>query len=183
MKNPTITRGSLSSLVFLVLVLQLSLVQGEVQLQEGLLTVSVEQLPLEEVLGELTRQADIQVIVLEHTTVGRVNISTQFWNVPVEEGLDRLLRGWNYGLGRDPATGRIATVYLVSPRTVDSSRHPFPHSAMDSASIQKMFDSDANKESPSKGFPYGVQANVEHHDFDENDDEEEEDENDEDDEE
>ena len=53
--------------------------------------------------------------------VGHVKISKRFWNLPLEEGLDRLLAGWNYGLHRNQSTGKIVTLYLVSRQTTSPS--------------------------------------------------------------
>ena len=93
--------------------------QAEVHLGKNTLSVNVHETAIREVLDKLARQGDINVIALEKTQVGNVKISKRFWNLPLEEGLDRLLTGWNYGLKRDQSTGKIVTLYLVS-------QHPQP---------------------------------------------------------
>ena len=102
--------------MFLIWGLQLSLCQGEVQWKKDSLSVSVEDASVSQVLEEISRQRDIRIITLEETKVGRVKVSKQFWNVTLEEGLVRLLNGWNYGFIRDPISGKISTLYLVSQR-------------------------------------------------------------------
>ena len=106
--------------------------QAEVHLEGNRLTVNVQEITIEEVFQELSQQGDINVVALEETNIGNVKISKRFWNLPLEEGLDRLLSGWNYGLHRNQSTGKIVTLYLVSRQ----SQPPEPARTVSSASIQ-----------------------------------------------
>ncbi len=94
--------------------------QAEVFLAQNTLTVNVQGATIHEVLKTLTEQAQIKIIALEETNIGHVRISKKFWNLPLEEGIHRVLSGWNYGISRDTRTGRITTLYLVSQR-IDTS--------------------------------------------------------------
>ena len=102
---------------FLTLIWCIAPCQAEVHLEENRLTVNVQETSIDEVFQELSQQGDIKVVALEETNIGNVRISKRFWNLPIEEGLDRLLSGWNYGLQRDHSTGKIVTLYLVSQQS------------------------------------------------------------------
>ena len=93
---------------------------AEVYLKENRLTMNVQGVPVQEVLDALTQQTQIKIVALEETYFGNVKISKRFWGLPLEEGLHRVLSGWNYGITRDTATGKIRTLYLASRRK-DSS--------------------------------------------------------------
>ena len=109
-------KWNLLFLHFLVLGLFTLPGHAEVRLEKNYLTVQVKDTIIEEVLDELGRQGEMKVIAFEDTRIGNVRISKTFWNLPLEEGLDRLLSNWNYGLSRDKSTGRITTLYIVSKR-------------------------------------------------------------------
>ena len=107
-------RSYTTLVVFLAFVWCIVPCQAEVHLEENRLTVNVQEITIEEVFQELSQQGHINVVALEETNIGNVKISKRFWNLPLEEGLDRLLSGWNYGLHRNQSTGNIVTLYLVS---------------------------------------------------------------------
>ncbi len=100
--------------------------QAEVFLAQNTLTIDVQGATIHEVLQTLTQQTQINIVALEETNIGHVKISKKFWNLPLEEGIHRVLSGWNYGISRDTRTGRITTLYLVSQRidTSDTSSPP-----------------------------------------------------------
>lgn len=105
-------------LIQIITLLLLSLpCQAEVFLAQNKLTINVQGATIHEVLNTLTQQAQIKIVALEETNIGHVKISKKFWNLPLEEGIHRVLSGWNYGISRDTRTGRITTLYLVSQRT------------------------------------------------------------------
>ncbi len=103
--------------------------QAEVFLAHNTLTVNVQGATIREVLKTLTRQAHIKIVSLEETNIGNVKISKKFWNLPLEEGIHRVLSGWNYGISRDVHTGKITTLYLVSQR-IDVSGKGAPRRTM-----------------------------------------------------
>jgi len=94
--------------------------QAEVRLGTKTLSVHVHEVAMLEVLQEFKRQGNMQVVALEDTKINNVRISKIFWDLPLDEGLDRILSGWNYGISRDASTGKITTLYLVSRRTEPS---------------------------------------------------------------
>jgi hypothetical protein len=59
--------------------------------QDGRLTVNIDQAPLGDVLAELARQANFRVSLAEST--GKQVISRAFRALPLHEGIDRLLMG------------------------------------------------------------------------------------------
>ena len=106
--------GILFTIIALVLFSMPS--HAEVLLQENRLTINVQEATVHEVLRALTQQSQINIIALEETDVGNVRISKKFWGLPLEEGIHRVLNGWNYGITRDVSTGKITALYLVSQR-------------------------------------------------------------------
>ncbi len=108
-------------LIHIISLLLLSLpCQAEVFLAQNTLTINVHGATIHAVLKALTQQSQIKIVALEETNIGNVKISKKFWNLPLEEGLHRILSGWNYGISRDTRTGKITTLYLVSQR-IDTS--------------------------------------------------------------
>ncbi len=123
-------------LIHIITLLLLSLpCQAEVFLAQKTLTINVHGATIHDVLKTVTQQAQIKIVALEETNIGNVRISKKFWNLPLEEGIHRVLSGWNYGISRDTRTGRITTLYLVSQRidtsgkdhTLDTSTHSASH--------------------------------------------------------
>lgn len=109
-------------LIHIISLLLLSLpCHAEVFLAHNTLTLNVHDAIIRDVLKTLTQQAQIKIVALEETNIGNVKISKKFWNLPLEEGIHRVLSGWNYGISRDTRTGRITTLYLVSQR-IDASK-------------------------------------------------------------
>ncbi|GJL66367.1 MAG: hypothetical protein NPIRA05_13380 [Nitrospirales bacterium] len=96
---------------------------AEVRLTHDTLTVNIDNAGMNDILDDIRDQGDFNIVVFEETKIGNVTITKKFVNLPLEEGLDRLLSGWNYGITRDVTTGKITTLYLVSRRT-DSSITP-----------------------------------------------------------
>ncbi len=108
----------------------ISPIHAEVRLIHNTLTVDSHNKTLKDVLDDLRQQGNFNIVAFEETIIGNVRISKQFWNLPLEKGLDRLLSGWNYGINRDGSTGKITVLYLVSQR-----KGPAPFSRVLSASI------------------------------------------------
>lgn len=131
--------------IYFLVILELSIVippcQAEVRLIHDTLTVNIHNTTMKDALNELRHQADLNIVAFEETQISKVRISKTFWNLPLEEGLDRLLSGWNYGISRNASTGKIVTLYLVSQRT-DSSALPVPlPSSMNVPSSRNIFES------------------------------------------
>ncbi len=89
---------------------------AEIIFKNNSLSMNVHGTTVHEVLDLLTQHANISIVALEETNVGNVRISKKFWGLPLEEGIHRLLNGWNYGISLDRSTGKITTLYLVSQR-------------------------------------------------------------------
>lgn len=104
-------------LVMLELLSFIASCHAEVRLTQDLLTVDIHEAPLTDVLNDLRHQGKLTIVAVEDIQIGNVKISKKFWNIPLEEGLDRLLSGWNYGISRNVTTGKVSTLYLVSLRT------------------------------------------------------------------
>lgn len=103
--------------------------QAEIHLETETLSVNVHEMAILDVMHELSNQGEIRVVAMEDTKVNNVRISKIFWDLPLEEGLERLFNGWNYGLNRDQTTGKITTIYLVSQRLQSSDSPDLPQMA------------------------------------------------------
>jgi len=115
---PTFTSYLLFALELITIVASCD---AEVRLTHSSLTMDVHDAAMEDILDDLRYQGNLNIVALEETKIGNVKISKKFWNLPLEEGLNRLLSGWNYVITRDISTGNITTLYLVSQRQSSSS--------------------------------------------------------------
>lgn len=66
-----------------------------IHVDHGRLTVKLQEVPLERVLKEIERRAAIEISIRGVLTE---DISMEFQNLPLEEGLQRLLRGYGWML-------------------------------------------------------------------------------------
>lgn len=89
---------------------------AELLLRDDRLTINVKAVPLETILHDLSRQGAFQVTVLEKQTTRGLLVTEHFDQLPIEEGLNRLLADWNYSLTKSPKSGQIQEVFLVSRR-------------------------------------------------------------------
>ena len=87
---------------------------AEVSLHHNRLTLHVQAVPLEEVLLDLSQEGAFRISILKAQDTNTTIISEQFDLLPVEKGLERLLLGWKYGLLRNPQSGEIREVFLIS---------------------------------------------------------------------
>jgi hypothetical protein len=71
-----------------------------IQIDQGRLTVKLWDAPIKMVLEEIERRTGIKIVILAALTQ---NISVEFEDLPLEEGVQRLLK--NYGLGLVTAGG------------------------------------------------------------------------------
>jgi hypothetical protein len=85
-----------------------------VSVKDTTLSVKIENVPLGEVLKELTRQAHLEVYL--GASSAEEKISAKFDNLPLEEGIKRLLRGKNYTLtyARTAASPRVAEIRVIA---------------------------------------------------------------------
>jgi hypothetical protein len=85
-----------------------------VSVKDTTLSVKIENVPLGEVLKELTRQAHLEVYL--GASSAEEKISARFDNLPFEEGIKRLLRGKNYTLTytRTAASPRVAEIRVIA---------------------------------------------------------------------
>ena len=94
---------------------------AEIRVTSNTMTVNVSDTTMKNVLDDIRHQMDLNVVTFEGTKINTVKLSKRFWNLPLEVGFDRLLRGWNYGITRDGLTGKMTTLYLVSRRSDPST--------------------------------------------------------------
>lgn len=88
----------------------------ELSLHQDRISLHVQAVPLEEVLVDLSREAGFRVTILKAPATKDTMVSERFDALPIEEGLARLLAGWNYGLVKQPESEHIQELFLVSKR-------------------------------------------------------------------
>ncbi|MBI4588260.1 MAG: hypothetical protein HY725_05440 [Candidatus Rokubacteria bacterium] len=85
----------------------------QIHVDHGRLTVKLEGIPLETVLKEIGRRAGIEIAILGPLTK---NTSMEFRDLPLAEGLRKLLRGFGWALlqaGSAPQSGALEKVIVV----------------------------------------------------------------------
>jgi hypothetical protein len=82
--------------------------------KDNTLSAKIENAPLGEILRELAHQAQLEVYL--GGSIAEEQISTQFDNLPLEDGIKRLLKGKNYTLtyARTAAAPRVAEIRVIS---------------------------------------------------------------------
>ncbi len=82
-----------------------------VRCEKGFLSVEAEGVPLQDLLGRLSRVCGIRFV---HKGVEGMNrqISVRFRHLPVKEGIERLLRGFDYVLFYEGPSSRIAKAII-----------------------------------------------------------------------
>lgn len=96
-----------------------------VSVQDDRLSVKVDQVPLWVVLAELGRQTGIKVDI--EGSVSREQISVEFKDLPLEDGIRRILQSKNYALTYAKATtsgDHFATSKLIEIRVAPKSSGP-----------------------------------------------------------
>ncbi len=91
-------------------------------------TAHLADASLAKVMRQIGQKAGIQIDILHKADYHNAVISDVFENMPLEQGLDRLLNGWNYGLSKDPKTGLVRRLMIVSRRSSvgEMSLNPAP---------------------------------------------------------
>ncbi|MCA9473023.1 MAG: hypothetical protein MRJ96_09350 [Nitrospirales bacterium] len=97
---------------------------AEVRVSGHDLSVNLEDASLARVMEQIGWEAGIDIAIMNALDYRNAVISEAFTDMPLEQGLDRLLNGWNYGLSKDPASGAVRTVMIVSRRTSEAEAHP-----------------------------------------------------------
>lgn len=90
---------------------------AEVSLDHNRLTLHVHAVPLEKILLDLSQEGAFRITILKSQDTTDTIVSEQFEALPVEKGLERLLLGWEYGLIRNPESGEIREVFLISKQS------------------------------------------------------------------
>jgi HEAT repeats len=134
-----------------------------IQLTADKLTLRAQGVPLSEVLSTLGKQAKLTTILrVEDNTFRTALVTVNFSNVPLEQGLRRLLRDWSYALVQETATGEIKLFILG--QSGGSKSVPTPggktNSRAETLMEKTMQDKDAAllQASPSRGDRENVQT-------------------------
>lgn len=84
-----------------------------IEMSADKLTLHTQGIPLSDVLSTLSRQAKLTTILrLEDNTFRTALVTANFSNVPIEQGISRLLRDWSYALVKETGTGEIKLFIL-----------------------------------------------------------------------
>ena len=86
----------------------------EVQVSENKLTIDVKESPLGWILKEIEGQADIRFTLMGKEEIAEALVSEGFRDLPLEEGIPRLLGRWDYAFVTDQKTGGLKEVYILS---------------------------------------------------------------------
>ncbi|GJL54657.1 MAG: hypothetical protein NPIRA02_17890 [Nitrospirales bacterium] len=92
-------------------------VHADVIVNERTLTAHLTDASLVAVMDQIARQTGIRIDVVDTTKYVNSMISDTFEDMPLEQGIERLLNGWNFGLSKDPVSGAVRTLMIVSHRT------------------------------------------------------------------
>jgi hypothetical protein len=87
----------------------------------GKLSISAEEVPLDEILTAIGEQTDVSFLVIVGMAVEEVRISEEFSNLDLEEGITRLLKGLNYSFLRDKESGTLKQVLIAGISTKHDS--------------------------------------------------------------
>lgn len=90
--------------------------QAEVIVNERGITAKLANSSLAQVITQVVRHAKIDLVVVNTEAYRKAVISDVFEELSIEVGLERLLNGWNYGWRKDPSTGALRTLIVVSHR-------------------------------------------------------------------
>lgn len=95
-----------------------------VAMDAGQLTVQAVNTALREVLAAISKQANIEMEMMGDVNLGETLVSVDFNDIPLEQGLARLLSGWNYALVTDETSGELRKIFILSARDVVASEPP-----------------------------------------------------------
>ena len=156
-----------------------SIAAAEVQVHVDQLTVQMDNVSLEQVLHSLAKKGRFSWSALEETDLTNETITAEFQGLPMQQGLDRLLNEWNFGLTKDSRTGQIQHLYLVSKRLPPSALPqepvtPQPESRSNIAHVSRETEDESHNEFDGEyqGFEEGIDSDESSEDslqeFDEN---------------
>ncbi len=90
--------------------------QATILVKKQALTANLFDESLSSVLGEIQKQTNITVAILDPVDYNSALVSDVFGELPLEQGLERLLKGWNYGISKHFQTGEVQMVVIGSRR-------------------------------------------------------------------
>ena len=119
---------------------------AEVSVRGHDLNANLKGASLEKVILRISQQANIEVAVSNMPEYGKSMVSDIFKDLPLEQRLDRLLNGWNYALSKDPTTGKVRQLMIVSRRSGLSDASPLAQQPL------QVVSNSVEAEDPSQGF-------------------------------
>lgn len=90
--------------------------QATILVKKQALTADLLDESLSNVLGQIEKQTDITVAILDSVDYNSALVTDVFGELPLEQGLERLLNGWNYGISKHLQTGEVQMVVIGSRR-------------------------------------------------------------------
>jgi hypothetical protein len=91
----------------------------KVEMHSDMLTIHVRDAALSQVLEAIGEGAGLKFIAVGKNNIAEVHVSDDFTDLPLEEGVARLLAGWDYALIRDKETMRPKEIYIVTRTETD----------------------------------------------------------------
>ncbi|GJL65299.1 MAG: hypothetical protein NPIRA05_02700 [Nitrospirales bacterium] len=121
---------------------------AEVRVNGQNVTVNLSRASLAKVMRQIGQEMGIHIDIVNSAEYNNAVISAFFEDVPLEQSLDHLLNGWNYGLSKDPKTGNVRTLMIVSHRLSvgNTNAHSVPASIVSNGLVRQDVDQDLEEE-------------------------------------
>ena len=111
-----VTLLTFSVLIFITLWVLSASASSEVFVNSGRVTIKVHNASLNKVLEKIEYHGRFPIVVADKVDLKKFRISEQLEDVPLEEGLHRILLHWNYALTKDLSTGLVNSLFIASKR-------------------------------------------------------------------
>jgi len=85
-----------------------------IQVQSGKLTVHASGASLRDVLGAITEQGGVTFKTIGRDEIPEASVTEEFTELPMEQGIARLLSKWDYALVKEEGTDRLKEVYIFA---------------------------------------------------------------------
>ena len=92
----------------------------KVAVHDNRLSVDALDVPLQEVLRVLSDRTQLVVTFQGESPLAATPISARFKGLPLDEGLARLIAGWDYALIKDGKTGAVLDLVILAGQTEQS---------------------------------------------------------------
>lgn len=89
-----------------------------IQVNAGKLTMQAQDAPMGDILSALGRQIQLTtLLVVDDNSFQRALVTASFSDLPLERGINRILRDWSYILIKNPKTGGLK-IFILGRRSI-----------------------------------------------------------------